>query len=218
MKRLIFIGLSILLLASCGEPTINGKIVDNFNNPIKDAKVEIDGTAFTTTTNSKGEYEINFVPGSIKLKYTKKNYLDTVLRVNVSTKDNFPAQVVKTYKLPNDGEINYISKEQYIPLNNSPIKIDKTFDTRYIKEGYYNHDTRFKTLTYYTNKDKVVKIKKSEIIQFIDTSPAPIALIKLKETTKGLKILSTEVPYSYEYSRYSGGTGIVYLKGRRCRS
>ncbi len=212
MRKILFIGLSLMILASCGEPTINGKLLDNFNNPIENAKVEVEGTAFTANTNSKGEYEINFVPGTITLKYTKKNYLDTILKIGVSTKDDFPAQVVRTYKVPNGGDINYIDKDRYIALEKSPIKIGKTTNRKYVKWGdYYNNLTGLKIVSYYASKEKILKIKQTNSIQFVDTSTEPIALVKLDKTANGLKILSTEVPLYNEFTSYGGKTKRTYF-------
>ncbi len=211
MKNLLFLLITIFLF-SCGEPTINGKLIDNLNNPIENAKVEIDGTAFTTQTDSKGEYRINFVPGEIKLKYSKENYLDTILKVKISSKDDFPAQTVKTLRVPKTEGIFYVDHE-----NKNYLKLDKskvTYESRDYAQTLSGYPAMFKIVEYYTTlKEENLIVFKQGKIEFADTSPRYIGLVKLEDMGEGLfKIgylkyaTSVQVDWTHiEYKKPSDG-------------
>ncbi len=199
MKKLSLIALTILLF-SCGEPTINGKLVNNFENPIENAKVEIEGTAFTTQTNSNGEYSINFVPGDIKLKFSKENVLDTSLVVNIAVKEDFPAQMVKTYEVPQSGEINYFDKNNYINIPKVSVKqkrsnYTKEKDFAYIRGPF---TITFEQKSYYAELDDktIPSFKKGEML-FIDSSENGIGLVKLQKDGNKYNIVTTGEPLYY---------------------
>ncbi len=204
MKRVVLFLMITTFLVSCGEPTINGKLIDNFDNPIVGAKVEIEGTSFTTKTNSKGEYEINFVPGEIKLKYSKENYLDTIFNVKISTKDDFPAQIVKTYKVPKKGEMFFVSKEGYQELPTMIIREKaSTYNSvqgrEYGTPQYLNHIVN----TYYIKSvminNLIPKFGKGDM-KFADTDEKNVTLVKLKKEGSEYVVGTNDyVKDGYEY-------------------
>lgn len=222
MRNLFILALISGFLSSCGEPTINGKLVDNFDNPIEKAKVEIEGTAFTTETNSDGEYSIEFVPGEIKLKYSKENYLDTILNVNISTKDDFPAQIVKTLKIPPQGGIYIVGEAGYSDLKelknieNENSNYTKYDTTLWFPFGGISGNIDFNRNTYFVSLNDSIPKLKSGKIQFADTDSKNIMLLKLDKKQES-KFLIGSIEYPTQ-GYHSYGNVFFSAKGNKSKT
>jgi hypothetical protein len=72
--------------APSGTPgTVRGKVVDEEGNPIQGARVRIEGTALSTTTDENGEFTLENVPaGDYSLEVEKDGYEQETSSVTVS--------------------------------------------------------------------------------------------------------------------------------------
>jgi len=105
LKKLIYrITLLIILfkpIIAVSLEGIYGKVYDSCdNNPLSNVNITIAGSSFKDSTNENGDYDIDYVPGSIKLQYSKIGYLPYILKLDIAQKLPYPAQDVRLLKLP----------------------------------------------------------------------------------------------------------------------
>ncbi len=89
--------------------SISGIVTDEEGNPIKDAKVTVEGTSFQTTTNVTGHYIITDVPAGIyDLKVTKSGYeTETIPDVTVSAGQDTQNEAFAMKKSPKEEAVGY---------------------------------------------------------------------------------------------------------------
>lgn len=87
------------------QSAIRGTVVEyESNEPIPGAKVSIPGTAFSSTTDSEGKYEIQDIPpGEYELVVTKEGYMDKKTPVQRVKKDVDIALNIQIEKKNNTG-------------------------------------------------------------------------------------------------------------------
>jgi len=208
MKKYLLLVLITMTIVSCGEPTINGKVVDNFEKPVSDFDVAIKGTSLKTKTNSNGEYSIEFVPGNdIKINFTKENYLSSEITVNIATKDDYPAETINTYKVPKSEGIFLVGEKDYIEIPKVNVKSERLSYSKSVRVilsmTAYNGPTTFKGYNYFAElQEKDLPVFKSGTIKFADTSPLPISLIKLEKAGDKFKISSISYPTEAYHPQY----------------
>jgi len=204
--KLIILFFTSILLISCNSPTINGRVVDYFKAPIEGVKIIIEGTSIQTTSNSNGEYHLDFVPGVIKIKYSKDGYIGNNLTLNIAQKENFPAKEIQLILLPQNRGIFYLDKQskKYYPLTRT------SFTTSKIKTG--KQLKLFSGTTYEYKKSYFAQIDENEIIkvnkgniEFMDNRKPVIFLVKLnKVSNKKYKIMSVRY-----YTRWAFSNDVV---------
>jgi len=89
--------------------SISGRVTDEEGNPIKDAKVTVEGTSFQATTNETGHYIIEDVPaGTYDLKVTKSGYeTETISDVTVTAGQDTQNEVFAMKKSPKEEAVGY---------------------------------------------------------------------------------------------------------------
>jgi hypothetical protein len=107
---------TILMMAGCGSPTVSGRIVDAFGNPLPDVRVSMDGTSFSTVSDDTGEYAIQFVPGQFKVRIEKDGYTTSTIELNVAEATDVPAAEVELYPMPDTSGLFYIAEDDLVPL------------------------------------------------------------------------------------------------------
>lgn len=215
-KKSIFLLLMVVLLISCAEPTIDGKITDNFNQPIPNADVKIEGSSIKTTTNSDGEYSINFIPGNnIKVLFSKQGYMDSEINLNISAKESFPAETVSTYKIPVENGFFIIGENDYINIPKTNVKSKKKKflrDIRMFNDGGFGWTgpCTFEGYTYFAdiNEENIPSVNKGDI-NFVSTFSEKITLVKLRKNNDDYQI--AEIHYPTEAKLHRGrGYGYAY--------
>ncbi len=224
MKKILLILVSSILLFSCGEPTINGKVIDNFNKPVSDFNVAIKGTSLKTKTNSNGKFSIDFVPGNdIKILFTKKGYTKSEVSVNISTKDDYPLETINTFKVPNTETILFMGENDYVEIPNSKIVSDAISYYETIRAGNgFDIYASFKGRNYYAKiDDNKIPTFKSGNVKFADTSPLPISLVKLEKSNDKYKILTFSYPtegYNQDFRYVFNSNDKTFKKYRKISS
>lgn len=208
MKKTLFLVLLSIMVISCGEPTINGKIMDNFNKPISDLEVSIKGTSLKTNTNSNGEYSINFVPGSdIKINFSKENYLNSEITVNIATKDDFPAETVNTYKIPSEKGVFLVGKEDYINIPKVNVKSERVNFLKNIRMstdgGFaWTGPCTFEGYNYFAElKENDIPTVKSGEINFANTLEKSMTLVNLRKSNNKFRIAKIYYPTKAKFDR-----------------
>lgn len=120
MKKNFLLLTTTILLAilffSCTKKKIEGQVFDYFNQPLEGVIVTIANSTFQATTDSKGSYSIDYVPGSINLNYAKQGYTSGNLNLDITHKESFPAQRIVLIKIPTSSEAkDLIIKKEGFP-------------------------------------------------------------------------------------------------------
>ncbi len=143
-----------LVLTSCGilgsDAVIEGKVVDNFGNPIAGANVQIENTAFQGTTDNTGQFEIEYAPGTLTLKISLDGYTPHSLDLQINEGLRYPLSKTVLYKKPPRNGVFLVGRDNYIPLLRASI-IRRKFGNAGWAGEKYNY-----RLTLQKDKDKQV--------------------------------------------------------------
>jgi hypothetical protein len=112
-------------LIGCSKPVVKGTVVDVFKKPLPDAAVAIEGTSFSTTTNSYGKYALQFVPGQFKVVAKRDGYTTSSITFNVSESAEVPAADIMLYPQPTEPGIFFVGKEKLESLTTFRLRRDQ---------------------------------------------------------------------------------------------
>lgn len=167
MSRLHFIIIITVLISfiSC-DKSINGKIKNNFGEPVSNVVIKIPNSDFKTRSDKDGTFKLDYVPGKFKVNFEKDGYLPESKSLNISQKSKYPIGKIEMIKLPKSKGIFYIDSNinKYIELPR--LSLAHTKETKYsMGKGYY------KRYNYYFPQDTsglVIKSDTSETLRFFD--------------------------------------------------
>ena len=113
---------SLLLLLACSDtPSVRGRVVDVWNNPIEDAKV-LTGNE-SPTTDSHGVFELTkTAPGSVTLKAGKEGYIQEELTFDL-TAETTTAPTFKLYKKPDQNGFHALTVGDYRTIPPSTVEL-----------------------------------------------------------------------------------------------
>lgn len=114
-KALLLIFTSYLFFISCSS-SIDGNVTDNFNQPLHNVDIKIENSAYTTTSNSSGQFSLDYKAGSFKLLIEKEGYLSHTIELNVTDKSGYNLGKVELIKVPEKAGVYYISDSKYIEI------------------------------------------------------------------------------------------------------
>ncbi len=102
--NIVVFALTLLLVLSSATAQaargIYGTINDASGGPISGVTIRIDGSAFKTLSAKDGSYDLDYVPGDIKVLFSKRGYLPYILRLSIAQKMPYPAQEIKLKRIP----------------------------------------------------------------------------------------------------------------------
>lgn len=111
---------------------ITGNILDMFGNPVDGATIQIDNTSISSKSNSEGEYSIDYVPGKVKVIFSKPGYSTDTLMVDIYTQTKFPAKSIRLYEIPSERGLWALGENSYIKLSDGKIHFSE-------KDFSWNH-------------------------------------------------------------------------------
>lgn len=82
LKKYLYSLLAIAILSACllgcgkneEDSNIMGKVINVFGDPLGGVHVSIENSEFTSITGQDGMYSLDYVPGTIKIVYTKEGF------------------------------------------------------------------------------------------------------------------------------------------------
>ena len=159
MNRLILCVLTFTSFTffSCSKQ-IKGKVFDNFGNPLEDVTITIPNSQYEATTNSSGEYSIDYAAGEIVLNFRKEGYIPSGEVLYITEKQDYPIKDTRITKIPTKSGIYIASDElsNYVQLTSQTTTISKLIDND--KKRYY-HPLDF----FNNNADSTLVIKLSSL-------------------------------------------------------
>lgn len=147
--------LSILLLSSCNKQ-IEGTVVDNFDNPLKDVNVTIRNTNYAAQTNAKGEFSIDYAAGDFTIEFEKEGYIRRQEVLQITEKQTYPLKQKIIIKKPHQAGIYVGSPElgDYIELKSQSNIHYNTIQSA--SNGFFTKKSRH---YFVENKDSLTVIK-----------------------------------------------------------
>lgn len=111
--------MSVLLLGllACGTPpSIEGKVVDIWGNPVEGATVMMVGQNARPLTDGEGRYELPVVPGKHELKAGRKGYVQAHANLEILEGEVPEGPVFELYPRPEQPGFFAVGHGQYVPL------------------------------------------------------------------------------------------------------
>jgi hypothetical protein len=114
-----------MALAACGEaPALNGRVMDNFGQPLQGVTVSIAGAEETAVTDEAGTYKLPYSPGQLTVSFTKEGYQPETTAVGATVRTQFPMREVMLYKELRQYGLFVVGKTNYMgPIPNCQINI-----------------------------------------------------------------------------------------------
>lgn len=122
-----------ILLFSCSSG-ISGRIVDNLGNPISKLNVKVSGLNQSVFTDENGQYTIDYIPGSFKLRFDKEGYVTKTKWLSVSSKESINLENIIVYKLPPEEGLFFSYEGAYLKV---PYQKTKVQNNNYIHTEKY---------------------------------------------------------------------------------
>jgi hypothetical protein len=128
--RLLRLGLLCLLCVACGKPSLSGLVVDPFGVGLANATVGIENTNLSASTDDRGAYKIDYLPGAFRLQVKKPGYTSSAVAYNLSQPADVPAANIVLYPIPKSQGIFYLGKTGLVELPRAGQSI------RTVREAY----------------------------------------------------------------------------------
>lgn len=124
----LILGLIFAISANAiySKASINGVVEDYFGNPIEGVIVKIKNSRLEAITNKEGKYEVPYIPGSFTVMYSKDGYSKHEMNLNLSSKDEFPAEDVTLCKVPESLGVYFYSPGKIVPLGKNRLGVAGT--------------------------------------------------------------------------------------------
>ena len=162
--KVVVLLVMVVFFNSCSKKDrIEGQVKDIFGNPLSGVTVKIEKSKFSSITDNKGKYSLDYAPGLLKLIFSKKGYTTTSLTLDIRQKSYYPAPDIILYPIPKDKGIFYIDMRK-----KQLIKLEPNCRINLIERKYYGHLRRYRYYVKYLSSLPVIKSGK---VQFIDTLP-----------------------------------------------
>jgi hypothetical protein len=107
----------ILLLAACGTPpSLDGKVVDIWGNPVEGATVMMVGQGEKPLTDAEGRYSLTLVPGVHEIKAGRKGYVQEHATIEIVEGEVQPGPVFQLYPRPEEPGFYAVASGRYVAL------------------------------------------------------------------------------------------------------
>lgn len=105
------------LLAACSAPpTLDGKVVDIWGEPIEGATVMMIGQTERPLTDAEGRYALPRVEGKHLVKAGREGYIQDHEEVEVSASGTAPGPLFQLFPKPKEAGYYLVSTGDYVPL------------------------------------------------------------------------------------------------------
>lgn len=143
--------------------------------------MKIENSAYQTTTDSSGQYQVNFAPGTFSVVISKDGYESISTQLNVSAATDYPMDRVVLNKPPPAGGVYLQGKDGYIPLTPRAIvalssQVDFMTSTRYLTRDLTNIDHNAMAAKL---EAEVSRLTPQAKLTIADSSPQHLSLVRL---------------------------------------
>ena len=114
--------LALFLLLGCSAaPTIDGKVVDIWGEPIEGATVLIEGAGERPMTDNEGRYSFSYVAGPQKLKAGKDGYIQAHMETSFAEGDT-EGPTFELYQMPAENGFYLVGPNSYTKLGQQTVE------------------------------------------------------------------------------------------------
>lgn len=159
--------LVIMTIACGGNKHVQGIVRDPFGNAIDSVSVQVVKSTFSALTNKKGEYSVDYVPGTFAIKFSKPGYTTQNMELTIQQKMRFPADTVVLYPIPKSQGIFLIGEKELIELQPTRVASSQT-QISWMSMRY----------SYSASGSGNLTVKPGRL-RFMDKIPRPIKLARL---------------------------------------
>lgn len=142
MKNLFLFSMLALALSGCESQTIQGRLVDPCGQPIEGATVSVDKTMFSTTTDSNGEYQLDYAPGvSLVVRWDKEDdqraYEPVEVKLSITEKCAYPLPEQTMWCCPKTDtpQLYLLGETDFEELTLMPMEQIKTWNYTKVSRG-----------------------------------------------------------------------------------
>lgn len=114
--------LLLLLLACTDAPTLRGRVVDIWGNPIEGATVMLPGAGERPLTDVNGVYTMKPVVGSHEMRAGKEGYIQEAVSVEIQEGDD-KGPVFKLFKKPEKIGFYAVTLGDYLEIGPSTVRV-----------------------------------------------------------------------------------------------
>lgn len=171
---MILISFSLLFLNIACKPKIEGKIIDNFNEPVENVEISILNSGFINSSDKEGNFEIEYAPGKFEINFKKENYVSVTKSLDISEGKNYPLGMIQMTRIPDTTGIFFKGKTGFIEI--PAIKLKTESITRaYFGVGDHKIGDRY----FLTNQNVFkIKLEDQETTVFFDNTPLELFLLE----------------------------------------
>ncbi|MDY0174440.1 MAG: carboxypeptidase-like regulatory domain-containing protein [Bacteroidales bacterium] len=184
----VLVLLSAVLVSSCNNTYIEGKIVDGFGKPVPEATVNVEGTDFVSQTNGKGHYRITYVPGDVHVVVSKEGFANSSFTTSILKEMRVDAGPTILYEIPPAEEVFLMHKGRYVELRKGVLHSSK----QDVSDSWHYREQYVYSVTY--NPEDITAIQKTEEdVVLFDHCPGSVTLVKVMNpgTTGGTLLVRT---------------------------
>lgn len=87
------------------SPVIHGVVRDPVGEPLPGVQVKVLKSAYETTTDQAGRYEVPYAPGAFQLRFSHERTTTELVKLDIYVPTRFPSDVVVLYPHPPAGTV-----------------------------------------------------------------------------------------------------------------
>ncbi|NOU18470.1 MAG: carboxypeptidase regulatory-like domain-containing protein [Bacteroidales bacterium] len=114
----------LIILNSC-DKSINGKVIDNFNQPVEGVKIKIKNSAFESVTDKNGNFKIDFTAGKFEIEFQKENYILISKELEIAENKSYPLGQVDIIRIPNSKGLFFKGSNDFIQVPNITLNSER---------------------------------------------------------------------------------------------
>jgi hypothetical protein len=96
-----------------GQGVLTGRVLDNFDRPLAGVRITIIGSTFSTESDAEGRYQIAYVPGEIRLAFTKSGHDEERRTLTIGAVATYPVEEVSLIRVPPGDCLFRIGSDDY---------------------------------------------------------------------------------------------------------
>ncbi len=105
-----------VLLSTCAKQQLVGKTTDVFGHALAGVSVKVEKTGFQTTSDSAGDYALDYAPGAFALVFSKAGFTTMRLDLNIAQLTRMPVETAILYPVPEQNGMYILGSDGLKPL------------------------------------------------------------------------------------------------------
>lgn len=112
----LFLSFGLMIILNSCDKSINGKVIDNFNQPVEGIKIKIPNSAFESITDKNGNFKIEYAAGKFNIEFQKENYIPVTKELEISETKKYPLGQVDMIRIPKSEGVYFKGEKDFIQI------------------------------------------------------------------------------------------------------